>query len=82
VCVKRTECKLSVIVHWRAAQQPKRTLEAGVKNMGTLAEALVASFDSHPDVKWTQLASSEAKASFQVDGDTVHFQKTKESAGG
>jgi hypothetical protein len=50
--------------------------------MGTLAEALVASFDSHPDVKWTQLASSEAKARFQVDGDTVlvHFQKTKESA--
>jgi hypothetical protein len=50
--------------------------------MGTLAEALVASFDSHPDVKWTQLASSEAKASFQVEGDTVlvHFQKIEDSA--
>lgn len=29
--------------------------------MGTLAEAFVASFDSHPEVKWVQLATSEAE---------------------
>jgi hypothetical protein len=39
--------------------------------MSTLTEAVVASFDSHPEVKWVQLATSEAQASFSVDGDTV-----------
>jgi hypothetical protein len=70
-------------MNMQTTHKPEGILETGVvKKMGTLAEAMVASFDSHPDVKWVQLASSEAKASFQVEGDTVqvHFQKTEESA--
>jgi hypothetical protein len=48
--------------------------------MGTLAEAVVASFGSHPDIEWVQLATSEAKASFVVEGDTVlvDFQQVDE----
>jgi hypothetical protein len=50
--------------------------------MSTLAEAIVASFDSHPEVKWVQFATNEAWATFLVEGDTVlvHFQKTDETA--
>ena len=50
--------------------------------MSTLAEAIVASFDSHPEVKWVQLATNEAWATFLVEGDTVlvQFQKVDESA--
>jgi hypothetical protein len=48
----------------------------------TLAEAIVASFDSHPEVKWLQLATDEAKATYLVEGDTVlvQFQKVDGSA--
>ena len=48
--------------------------------MGTLAEAVVASFGSHPDIEWVQLATSEAKACFVVEGDTVlvDFQQVDE----
>jgi hypothetical protein len=48
----------------------------------TLAEAIVATFDSHPEVTWLQLATNEAKATFIVEGDTVvvHFQKVDETA--
>jgi hypothetical protein len=46
------------------------------------AEAIVASFDSHPEVKWVQLATSEVKASFVVEGDTVlvQFEQVDETA--
>jgi hypothetical protein len=46
--------------------------------MGTLAEAIVATFDSHPEVKWV----SSAQASFVADGDTVlvHFHEVDETA--
>jgi hypothetical protein len=44
------------------------------------AEAVVASFHSHPEVKWVQLATSEAKGLLPRGGDTVlvDFQKADE----
>jgi hypothetical protein len=49
-----------------------------IEFMGTLAEAIVATFDSHPEVTWV----SSAQASFVADGDTVlvHFHEVDETS--
>lgn len=51
-------------------------------DMDTLAEAVVATFDSHPEVEWHQLFSTEPAATFEVEGDTVlvYFQMTDADA--
>jgi hypothetical protein len=36
-----------------------------------VAEAVVATFGSHPEVNWVQVATNEARAAFVVEGDTV-----------
>jgi hypothetical protein len=39
---------------------------SGAHRQQHLAEAIVATFDSHPEVTWVQLTTSEARASFVV----------------
>jgi hypothetical protein len=83
LCVQTvyTESASLMTMRTTAANASAKIDEEGTP-VGTLAEAVVASFDSHPDVKWVQFATSEAKASFVVEGDTVvvQFQQVDETA--
>lgn len=49
--------------------------------MDMLAEAIVATFDSHPEVEWYQLFSTEPVATFWAEDDIVlvRFQEAGES---